>query len=398
MVDDCIIHVNDCIIVPFVLVFKDACCLQVCLAWRNAAYNRRVWYGVEARLHMSQSSMSTFSSLVRRGIKRVHVLSMRRSARDVFAEAVPVLESLSVRGCQGLTDAALTPAFNGYLPALTSLDVGLCRQLTDSTLGRVVSSAQNLEKLDVSGCGDITDNGVLLVACGLKKLRALNLRGCRLVSDAGIAHLAGSGSIAASAAGAVSTLERLTLHDCQRITDTGLGHIGAGLRALRSLDISFCAGVTDDGLQCIARLPALQEFRARACDGITDAGVSHFWSSPRLTMLDIAFCVHVTDRSLAHLARSTTSALHLRELWLSSCAITDDGLDHLTAAAVELRSLHIGQCRGITDRGLTAVAQNLKLLESIDIYGCTQVTSVGIDVLYQLPNLKAVNLSLLNRI
>jgi F-box and leucine-rich repeat protein 14 len=371
--------------------------LQVCIAWRDAAYNRRVWHGVEARLHLSQSSVSPFASLVRRGIKRVHVLSMRRSARDVFAEAVPVLESLSVRGCQGLTDAALAPAFNGTLPALTSLDVGLCRQLTDSTLGRVVSSAPNLESLDVSGCGDITDNGVLLVACGLKKLRALNLRGCRLISDAGIAHLAGAGSITASAAGAVSTLEKLVLHDCQRITDTGLGHIGAGLRALRTLDISFCAGVTDDGLQCIARLPDLLEFRARACDGITDSGVSHFWSSPRLAVLDIAFCVHVTDRALAHLARSTNSALHLRELWLSSCTITDEGIDHLTAAAVELRSLHIGQCRGVTDRGLTSISQNLKLLESIDIYGCTQVTTAMLDVLKQLPNLKTVNVSLLNR-
>jgi F-box and leucine-rich repeat protein 14 len=370
---------------------------QVCVAWRNAAYNRRVWHGIEARLHLSQSSMSPFSSLIRRGIKRVHVLSMRKSARDMFAEAVPMLESLSVRGCQGLTDAALAPAFNGVLPALTSLDVGLCRQLTDSTLGRVVSSAQNLESLDVSGCGDITDNGVLLVACGLKRLKILNLRGCRLISDAGIAHLAGAGSIAASAAGAVSTLEKLVLHDCQRITDTGLGHIGAGLRALRVLDISFCAGITDDGLQCIARLPVLQEFRARACDGITDAGVSHFWSSPRLNILDIAFCIHVTDRALAHLARSTASALHLRELWLSSCTITDDGLDHLTAAAVELRSLHIGQCRGVTDRGLTAIAQNLKWLESVDIYGCTQVTSAGLNVLQQLPNLKTVNVSLLNR-
>jgi len=376
---------------------KDFLNVQVCVAWRDAAYNRRVWHGVEARLHLSQSNVSPFGSLVRRGIKRVHVLSMRRSTRDVFAEAVPVLESLSVRGCQGLTDAALAPAFNGPLPALTLLDVGLCRQLTDSTLGRVVSSAQNLESLDVSGCGDITDNGVLLVACGLKKLKALNLRGCRLISDAGIAHLAGAGSIAASAAGAISTLERLVLHDCQRITDTGLGHIGAGLRALRLLDISFCAGITDDGLQCIARLPALHEFRARACDGITDAGVSHFWSSPRLTTLDIAFCVHVTDRALAHLVRSSNSVLHLRELWLSSCAVTDDGIDHLTAAAVELRSLHIGQCRGVTDRGLMAIAHNLKLLEFIDIYGCSQITSVGLEILKQLPSLKAVNLSLLNR-
>jgi len=47
---------------------------QVCSSWRNAAYERRVWRGVEAKLHIRSSSPQLFSSLVRRGITSVQVL------------------------------------------------------------------------------------------------------------------------------------------------------------------------------------------------------------------------------------------------------------------------------------------------------------------------------------
>ena len=318
---------------------------------------------------------------------------MRRGARDALALAVRDLESLSVRGCHGLTDAAVSPALESQLPSLISLDLSLCRQLTDSTLSRVVSVAPNLEALDVGGCSDITDNGILLIACGLKRLRSLCLRGCRLVSDVGIAHLSGAGSIAASAA-AAATLERLILHDCQKITDTALGHIGAGLRALRTLDISFCVGVSDDGLRCIARLPLLHELHASACDGLTDVGIAYLAAASRLTILDVAFCMHVTDRALLLLIRSSANMPHLRHLYLSACAITDEGIEHITNVSGELRSLGIGQCLGITDSGLAMVADRLKFIEYIDVYGCTLVTSTGLDKLRQLPSLKMLNLSL----
>lgn len=319
---------------------------------------------------------------------------MRRSTRDALAAAVRDLESLSLRGCHGLTDAALSPALDAHLPALITLDVSLCRQLTDSTLGRVVSVAPNLDSLDVGGCSDITDNGILLIACGLKRLRSLCLRGCRLVSDVGVAHLSGAGSIAASAVTVAATLERLILHDCQRITDTALGHIGAGLRSLRTLDISFCVGVSDDGLRCVARLPLLQELHARACDGLTDVGIAYLAASSRLTVLDIAFCMHVTDRALLHLVHSSATIPHLHELYLSACAITDEGIDHITNVSGELRCLGIGQCLGVTDNGLAMISDRLKSIEYVDVYGCTLVTAAGLDKLRQLPSLKVLNLSL----
>lgn len=57
---------------------------QVCTTWRDAAYHKSVWRGVEAKLHLRRANPSLFASLVRRGIKRVQVLSLRRSLRDVI--------------------------------------------------------------------------------------------------------------------------------------------------------------------------------------------------------------------------------------------------------------------------------------------------------------------------
>jgi len=52
---------------------------QVCSSWRNAAYERRVWRGVEAKLHIRSSSPQLFASLVRRGISCVQVMIKKRN-------------------------------------------------------------------------------------------------------------------------------------------------------------------------------------------------------------------------------------------------------------------------------------------------------------------------------
>ena len=54
---------------------------QVCSSWRNAAYERRVWRGVEAKLHIRSSSLHLFASLVRRGISCVQVMIKNRLHR-----------------------------------------------------------------------------------------------------------------------------------------------------------------------------------------------------------------------------------------------------------------------------------------------------------------------------
>ena len=160
------------------------------MRWRDAANCKSVWKGVEARLHLGRPNFYLYPSLVRRGIKKVQVLSLRKSLRELV-NGIPNLEVLNLSGCYNLTDSALEIAFNRELPSLKELNLSLCKDVSDNSLGRIATNCKNLCSLDLGGCVKVTNTGLLLISWGLKKLSFLNLRSCRQISDHGIGHLSG---------------------------------------------------------------------------------------------------------------------------------------------------------------------------------------------------------------
>ena len=163
---------------------------QVCVQWRDAAYHRSVWRNTEPKLHLRRANPSLFPSLARRGIRRVQILSLRRSLRDVIS-GLPAVESLDLSGCYNVTDIGIAHALTANVLSLTRLNLSLCKQITDSSLGRIAQHLPNLQDLDLGGCCNVTNAGLLLVAWGLKRLKSLNLRSCWHISDNGIASIAG---------------------------------------------------------------------------------------------------------------------------------------------------------------------------------------------------------------
>ncbi|XP_022246279.1 F-box/LRR-repeat protein 14-like [Limulus polyphemus] len=361
---------------------------QVCSAWREAAYHKSVWRGVRARLHLRRANPSLFPSLVRRGIRRIQILSLRRSLRDVVL-GVPNLESLNLIGCYNLSDSWLSHALVHEMPSLTDLNLSMCKQITDSSLERIAQHLQNLEILDLGGCCNITNTGLLLVAWGLRRLRSLNLRSSRHISDAGIGHLSG---LNPEAADGTVALEHLGLQDCQKITDNALRQVSLGLHNVKSINLSFCASVTDFGLKFLARMCELRELNLRSCDNITDLGMAYLAEGgSRLTTLDISFCDKVGDQGLLHVSQGI---FNLRNLSLNACPISDEGLSRIARTLSDLQYLNIGQCSRVTDKGLSLIADNFHQLRSIDLYGCTKITTVGLEKVMQLPCLSGLNLGL----
>lgn len=361
---------------------------QVCKKWRDAAYSRMVWRGDTAKLHLRRSNPSLFPSLVKRGIRRIQILSLRRSLRDVV-EGVENLVTLNLSGCFNVTDTALGHAFSKSLPTITVLNLSLCKQISDNSLSRIAQSLTNLEVLELGGCCNITNNGLLLIAWGLRKLKTLNLRSCSHVSDVGIGHLAG---LSPDAASGTLELENLGLQDCQKLTDQALKNVSIGLTSLKTMNLSFCASVTDSGLKFLAKMPSLRELNLRSCDNISDTGIGYLAESgSRLTKLDVSFCDKIGDQGLVFLAQGLFG---LQSISLCACNISDEGICRLVCALHELTTLNIGQCVRITDKGLGIIADHLKNLQSIDLYGCTRITTVGLERIMQLRNLSALNLGL----
>ncbi|XP_035909320.1 F-box/LRR-repeat protein 14 [Anopheles stephensi] len=361
---------------------------QVCTVWRDAAYAKSCWRGVEASLHLRRPSPTLFGSLVKRGIKRVQVLSVRRALKDIVT-GVPNLESLNLSGCYNITDMAIGHAFAADFPNLKVLNLSLCKQVTDSSLGRITQHLKNIEVLELGGCSNITNTGLLLISWGLKKLRRLNLRSCWHISDHGIGHLAG---LSKETADGTPALEYLGLQDCQRLSDEALRHIAQGLTSLRSINLSFCVSVTDSGLKHLARMSRLEELNLRACDNISDIGMAYLTEGcSSISTLDVSFCDKVADQAMVHISQGL---FQLRSLSLSACQITDDGLSRIAKSLHDLETLNIGQCSRITDRGLEIVAAELVNLRAIDLYGCTRLTPNALQKINQLPRLSKVNLGL----
>ncbi|XP_001630715.2 F-box/LRR-repeat protein 14 [Nematostella vectensis] len=365
---------------------------QVCTKWRDAAYSRIVWRGVQARLHLRRSNPFLFPSLAKRGIRKIRILSLKKSLSFVV-QSLSCIESLNLKGCYNVTDTSIGHAFVKYLPTLTVLDLSLCKQITDSSLGKIADFLKNLEFLDLAGCCNITNTGLLLCSWGLVKLKHLNLRSCRHISDAGILHLSGlSNNINAHGN---KNLTTLCLQDCQKITDNALRHISKGLINLECLNLSFCCGISGAGLAHLATLRSLRELNLRSCEGVNNEGIAHLAvGGLNLVCLDVSFCDKIGDVALNHISSGLN---HLQNLGLNSSHITDQGLCKISRHLRELRVLNIGQCTQITDQSIASIASNLICITNIDLYGCTKVTKCGLEKLMHLPKLRVLNLGLWQR-
>ncbi|XP_057338209.1 F-box/LRR-repeat protein 14 [Microplitis mediator] len=362
---------------------------QVCVAWRDAAYHRSVWRGVEARLHLRKPSSAVFASLVRRGVKRVQVLSLKKGLGDVI-RSIPNLESLNLSGCYNITDQGLNNAICNIVTSLTRLNLSLCKQVSDQSLKKISESIPNLESLELGGCCNVTNNGLAFVSWGLKKLKILDLRSCWHVSDQGIAYLAGITS-SETPSGSL-TLEHLGLQDCQRLSDEALRHLSTGIVTLKSINLSFCVSVTDSGLKHLAKMTSLRELNLRSCDNISDIGMAYLAEGgSRISSLDVSFCDKIGDQALVYISQGL---FNLKSLSLSACQVSDEGICKIAETLLELSTLNVGQCTRITDKGICTVAKNMKNLTCIDLYGCTGISTSGLQKIMKLPQITTINLGL----
>jgi Leucine-rich repeat (LRR) protein len=241
------------------------------------------------------------------------------------------LEELALWG-EHMGDAGLV-----HLRGLPRLEY-LCLYSTHFTDNGLVH-LQNLPALRIlsvyEGRASITNAGLVHIA-QMPKLEILCLGGIRGITDDGLAHLTkmrslkkleiGSSQVTDRGLGYLSqikTLERLELPQEQRgITDSGLAYLGQlpNLRQLHVSRIHFndpkmnTEYYTDKGLEALARCTGLEELSIGSI-GITDAGIDHIAKLTKLKWLNLFGCDNVTDKGLARLAgiKSLTTLVSFRQ-------------------------------------------------------------------------------------
>ena len=317
---------------------------------------------------------------------------------------LPRLEYLCLYG-RHFTDKGMVHVKDIPSLRILSFHQNLCR-ITDAGLVNI-SDMPKLEILCLHAMRDITDNGLANLA-KMRSLRKLEI-GSSQVTDRGLGYLS-----------QIETLEHLELPQRdQRITDIGLAHLGQ-LPNLRHLFVSRGhytdpkmnkVYYTDKGLAELAKCRSLEELSIGSI-GITDAGIDHIAKLTNLKSLNLFGCDNMTDKGVAKL-RTLKS---LTSLNISHAEVTFSGLvqlnslsnltrldvDNLRRAGaildlsglINLEKLSLGfehySEDAFTDADLMSLT-NLKKLKWLQI-GPRNYTDKGMAYLAQLPNMERLGI------
>ncbi|KAK6152567.1 hypothetical protein DH2020_012206 [Rehmannia glutinosa] len=194
---------------------------------------------------------------------------------------------------------------------------------------------------EVDGMKDIDDLGISAIARGCRDLREVLLRRRIGIWDRGVASLvkfAGN---------------------------------------LRNLDLGFCTGVSDDGLESIGGLKYLEVLNLQGCWRITDKGLGFLAKGSlckKLRILNLAN-MEITDCGLIYLKEMSC----LEELNLAEChMVTDISIEMVVATFSTLKKLILSWMFDVSDVAVSALARGCKNLEVLDLSGCGTVSATGI--------------------
>lgn len=194
---------------------------------------------------------------------------------------LPALESLSLAGCEGFSEAAVADMLRGVACRLTALDLSYL-STAEAALQMLFSTSNGAAACDAA----VPGSAAPLLGC----LHSLSLS-CTPTSDRLLAALGTHTPV----------LTSLNLSSCLQLSDPPIAELLASLPALTSCDLSY--------------LPVSDEGTVRALSLL-----------PRLALVNLEGCPLVTEHGLSQLARTLQ---HLRYANVSGCDI-DTGIGDFT--------------------------------------------------------------------
>ncbi|KAH8582604.1 leucine rich repeat family [Cryptosporidium sp. chipmunk genotype I] len=174
------------------------------------------------------------------------------------------LRVLNIQGCSQIIDLQ---SIIKRTRDLESLNISYCRNITISTLEDVIQCCINLKELDISSCDGINDNNYEFnysastniekvslsrsklssytlgkIISSMDNLRYLNLNYCVNVNDEVFDKISSK----------LMKLNTLCLRSCANISDKSFYYLGENLKELENLDISWCPMLTSKTLKYLA--------------------------------------------------------------------------------------------------------------------------------------------------
>eukprot|EP00899_Mesostigma_viride_P019363 jgi/Mesvir1/27428/Mv07220-RA.1 len=339
------------------------------------------------------------------------------------------LEHLDLWRIPSVTDGSIV-AVGAHCPALRHLDVGRT-SVGDAGIIGIARGCPELRALDVTDCADVSDDGLVAIAENCRLLEwvkymnsrvgdrgiaaivshcvqlcsllleyddsmgaVLRLQGpdsCRNLRSIGIYNcfIGASPDLFMSLTARCSTLtmasllgfsatdanlealatncphlEVLSIHDAIMVSDAGVLAVAAHCRQLRVARMEKCERVTDVSMAEIARCcPGLTELQLQGSYTGNTTMLAIARHCPGLRKLDISGC----PPSLKALRRDR-HARDQHRAW-REVRVKDDGLAAVLQHCLQLESLNLEYCQGLSDRGVRVAGDSCKKLEELNLCG-----------------------------
>jgi hypothetical protein len=340
----------------------------------------------------------------------------------ILAAKCRSLQRINISGCHAVSDSGLKALAKGATSSLTHISLCGCFRVTDRGIEDLVRARPLLAELDCRDCPLVRDRALHRIS-ELKKLKGIGLSGPD-VTDDGISIMLSSRSSGCPGGG----LQWLALRGCTNVTDVGLRNAyevpvlygfrrHSGCAGLKRLEIEGNGLLTDEIFSMLAvACPALQKLVLIDCLGlgsddalgnlsgltnlddltlqglkISDNGIAQMLSGDPacrrgLEHLDVRRCIKITNVGVSHIAQR---ARQLQSLAISgSISITDEGLQAIALNLTSLRELELSSLPLVSDVGVRDVLRRCRVLETVCLAGCAQLTSVGILPAGRLEELK----------
>ncbi|XP_038878710.1 EIN3-binding F-box protein 1-like isoform X2 [Benincasa hispida] len=291
------------------------------------------------------------------------------------AQALKLLISLTITSCQGVTDVSLGAIGNGC-KSLKQMCFRKCSFISDDGLQAFSKATRTLEVLQLDDCNRITISGII----GSLTNHESNLKSLVLVKCSGIKDT----TLQSPLLSCGSSLRWLSIRNCTGFGAASLALVGRLCPQLQHLDLVGLYSLTDAVLlPLLESCEGLVKVNLSGCLNLTDESIHTLarLHGATLQLVNLDGCRKITDQSLVAIA---DNLLVLNELDVSNCAVSDCGLIALSLARhTNLLILSLAGCCGITSRSLPSLERLGKTLVGLNLKGCNSISSSSIEVLVE---------------
>lgn len=289
---------------------------------------------------------------------------------------VKCLEELNISHLESVTSESVEEALGTEpRPHLEWLSVASLN-LEWKCVASIAAMAPNLVHLDVSMCiTGVNDRSVQVICKSLTKLQVLFLNGCTGVSDIGLAgHGLGQNDPAASVGDLGLSLENLGVKE----RDPYKVQLGSKAECVIRQEAAVKKYLQDNIEQIVksseyglGNLPGLHKLNLCGCKRVTDITLTHALKLNELQYLNLSYCQGVAQTGLEAMAHQCKS---LEVLMLAECGqITDHVILVIAHHLKRLKTLDVQHCINLTDDSLDSLS-SCHTLRYLDVSGCDKMS------------------------